>query len=156
MSNGFVYKWTYIPTGEYYIGIHKGTTNDGYTGSGTRFTKKFRNTTRKNWKREILFEGDYWNECTAVERDLVNKDTLTDPLCLNVAQGGRRGPGGLPNDKKKKSYRCKPQEIVLNGITYPTRMNACKTLNISFEKLDQLLIETGDILYCKYNHYNKY
>lgn len=38
-SFGFVYKWIYKPTVEYYIGIHKGHIADGYIGSGVRFKK---------------------------------------------------------------------------------------------------------------------
>lgn len=153
---GFVYKWTYEPTGEYYIGIHKGNPDDGYVGSGTRFTKKFNNTPRSHWHREILFEGDYWNQCTTIERELVNKNTLTDPLCLNLAPGGGNVFYGSQHEKKKDSYRCKPQEVTLNGITYPTRMQAIQKLSISFEDLDNLLIDAGWQASCKYNQYNRY
>ena len=155
MNNpGFVYKWTYHPTGEYYIGIHKGKTNDGYTGSGVRFRKKFKNTPRQQWTREILFEGDYYTRCVKIERDLVNKETLQDPLCLNVALGGGASFYGSYHDKKKCSYRTLPQEVTLDGVTYPTRMYAIKQLGITFSKLDELLIEAGWT--CKYNEYNRY
>lgn len=155
-SFGFVYKWTYNPTGEYYIGIHKGHPNDGYIGSGARFIKKYNNTKSDDWSREILFEGDYWNRCKKIEKDLVNQHTLNDPLCLNLAPGGGAGYYGSHHDKKKQSYRTNPQEVTINGITYPTRMFAIKHLNISFEELNTILIENGWNESCRYNTYNKY
>lgn len=159
-EQGFVYKWIYKPTGEYYIGIHKGTTDDGYIGSGVLFRRKFTNTSRDHWEREVLFEGDYWTECLKKEKELVNWKTLKEPLCLNLAVGGKRGRSGSSGPSlhagKRQSYRCKPQEIILDGTTYPTRMIACKKLSITFEELDARLIHAGWQKSCKYNRYNRY
>ena len=158
-GQGFVYKWIYKPTGEYYIGIHKGTTDDGYTGSGVLFRRKFTNTSRDHWEREVLFEGDYWTECLEKEKELVNWKTLKEPLCLNLAVGGNRGrfrSGPSLYAGKRQSYRCKPQEIILDGTTYPTRMIACKKLSITFAELDARLIQAGWQESCKYNMYNRY
>ena len=55
--------------------------------------------------------------------------------------------------KPNTSYRCKPQEVTLDGVTYPTRMRAIKALNITFEELDRRLILAG--WPCKYNVTNK-
>lgn len=153
---GFVYRWTYTPTGEYYIGIHKGTPEDGYIGSGKLFRQRFNETYGNDWQREILHEGNYYKECVAIEKKIVTKELLQDPLCLNVTTGGRSGyyPSGYSS--RKNNYRTKPQEVTIYGITYQTRLNACKTLKISFAELDQILVETGEILNCKYNHYNRY
>ena len=148
-SSGFVYRWTYKPTGQYYIGIHKGHTNDGYIGSGKRFLSKWNLTDSKDWQREILYEGEYYKDCTAVEADLVNDSTLMDPLCLNLTSGGRIGEKHLGTTRKNKCYRVKPQQVVVNGQTYPTRMQAIKKLNINFAELDRL-IETS-----RFNEYNR-
>jgi hypothetical protein len=150
---GFVYKWTYQPTKEYYIGIHKGTTCDGYTGSGIRFTKKFNNTPREQWHRDIIIETEY-DECIKIEKQLVTKEVVRDPLCLNMITGGRAhyGPNGYQS--KGRNYRTQPQEVTLDGVTYPTRMWAIKQLGITFKQLDELLIEAG--WPCKYNIYNRW
>lgn len=152
-SRGFVYRWTYTPTGEYYIGIHKGTICDGYTGSGVRFTKKFNNTPRELWHRDIIVETEY-DECIIVEKQLVTKEVVKDPLCLNMISGGRVSYGPNGYQSKDRSYRTLPQEVTLDDVTYPTRMRAIKQLGISFEELDARLIEAGWT--CKYNEYNRY
>jgi hypothetical protein len=146
---GFVYKWTHSPSGQYYIGIHKGTTNDGYIGSGKRFQRKWLSTDRNDWHRDILFEGDY-NQCARIEEELVDDDTLRDLLCLNLTSGGR---GYMPLRKfsrKTSSYRVKPQQVIVKGITYITRMQAIKSLHITFEELDKIKESES------YNEYNRY
>ena len=150
LRQGFVYKWTHTPTGQYYIGIHKGHVNDGYIGSGIKFKNKWEATDKKEWRRDILFEGDYDRHCTKVEEELVNDTTLKDPLCLNLIAGGR---GYMPLRKfsrKSVCYRVKPQKVVVNGITYSTRMQAIKALNITFSELDK--IKESEF----YNDYNRY
>jgi len=57
--------------------------------------------------------------------------------------------------KSTKSYRCKPQEISLNGMTYPTRMQAIKALGITFDELDSRLIRAGWWKSCRYNWANR-
>ena len=155
MGTGFVYKWIYTLTDEYYIGIHKGTVDDGYIGSGSRFRKKWALTNPDQWKREILFEGDYL-ECGKVEKTLVTKETIKDPLCLNMAVGGISGYKVAGYLSRPYSYRTKPQEVTVNGKTYPTRIKAIKDLNITFKELDEILINSGWSINCKYNQYNRY
>ena len=153
-KNGFVYKWTYIPSGQYYVGIHQGITTDGYIGSGKRFKAKWNTTKEEDWKRIILFKGDYYTECVALEEKLVNDKTLSDPLCLNLQTGGRMGEKLRTFSSKNKSYRVKPQQIILDGIKYNTRMQATKALNIGFEQLDERLTASG--WQCKYNEFNRH
>jgi hypothetical protein len=147
---GFVYKWTHMPTGQYYIGIHKGHVNDGYIGSGIKFKNKWKETNKTEWKRDILFKGDYDSQCVKIEEELVNDITLKDLLCLNLIAGGR---GYMPLRKfsrKSSCYRVKPQRVVVNGITYVTRMQAIRALNITFSELDR--IKESEY----YNDYNRY
>lgn len=147
-SRGFVYRWTYIPTGQYYIGIRKGHPADGYLGSGKRFVAKYRLTDPNDWQREIIYDGDY-NKCPSIEEELVTDDTIQDPLCLNLIPGGR---GWMPLRKfsrKNQCYRVRPQEVVVDGNVYNTRLQAIKALNISFAELDTMLEKES------YNQYNK-
>jgi len=89
----FVYKWSNNKTGEYYIGVHKGTVDDGYIGSGTIFKQKY-NKYPENFEREILKTFETYEEALQYEKLLVNEDTLLDKLCLNIVLGG--GSGWIP------------------------------------------------------------
>jgi hypothetical protein len=155
MNDTFVYKWTHIPTGLYYIGIHKGHVDDGYIVSGVAFNRKWKNTDIEDWHRDILYEGTN-SDCKKKEAELVSKETLRDPDCLNLIPGGRyvgkRKSGYTSNDR---SYRTKPQQVTLDGITYITRMYAIKQLGISFEELDRRLIQAGWHKFCAYNFANR-
>lgn len=135
---GFVYKWTYAPTLQYYIGVHKGHVDDGYIGSGRRFQAKWQLTEAEDWNREILFQGSY-KECVDKEAIYVDDKTLQDPLCLNLIPGGRTKVEHLGWTNKNRSYRCKPQEIIVDGVTYHTRMQAVRQLRISFSDLDEII-----------------
>jgi len=138
MYTGFVYKWTYIPTSHYYIGIHKGHIDDGYIGSGKKFQAKWKLTEAKDWVRDILFKCEY-QDCIDFEGNSVTEETLKDTLCLNLQPGGGKyyEPYGFTH--KDKSYRTKPQQVTINGTTYPTRMMAIKRLKVSFAELDELI-----------------
>ena len=150
-SRGFVYRWTHTPTGEYYIGIHKGTPCDGYMGSGKLFRQRFNETYGIDWNREILLEGDYYTDCSALEAELVTNETIEDPLCLNRNLGGSNGPRikdrinytRSTTKTKSRPYRVKPQTVYVRGKVYNTRMDAVRALDISFEELDEMLVESG-------------
>lgn len=58
MKNGFVYKWINQKTGMVYVGRHQGFVDDGYIASSEDFMTAYE-IDKKNWKREILFAGDY-------------------------------------------------------------------------------------------------
>jgi len=54
MYAGFIYKWTNKLDGMKYIGSHKGTIDDGYTGSGKRFENAKKKYGIENFERMIL------------------------------------------------------------------------------------------------------
>lgn len=56
---GFVYKWTNTINGKWYIGSHKGTTDDGYRHSSKYLGAAEKKYGQENFTREILFEGNY-------------------------------------------------------------------------------------------------
>lgn len=137
-TEAFVYKWTLEDTGEYYVGIHKGHVDDGYVGSGKLFLEKWNKTNVNQWKREILYSGSY-SECKQKEKTLVSKITLNDLFCLNLVMGGGGGcrPLGSKSGYNKTTARVKPQNIIVRGKEFDTRMQAIKYFNITFEELDK-------------------
>ena len=52
--SGFIYEWTNKLDGMKYIGSHKGTIDDGYTGSGKRFENARNKYGIENFERTIL------------------------------------------------------------------------------------------------------
>jgi hypothetical protein len=89
MNEAFVYKWM-NDRGEYYIGVHTGTPEDGYIGSGKLFRERY-DVDPSKWNRDIIQIGST-KEMYLLEKDLVTKETLKDPLCLNLTKGGRGFP----------------------------------------------------------------
>lgn len=121
-KQGFVYLWTHKPTGVFYKGVHRGTIDDGYIGSGKRFRELFGNTSAETWKREIIFKGNF-EDCLEFERQYITQEDLDNPLCLNQAFGGNVGTFGYKHTDKTKALigdlkRGKPNEK-LRGANNP-------------------------------------
>ena len=57
-----MYKWTNIINGKWYIGSHKGLSNDGYRHTSTVMEAAEQKYGLENFTREILFIGDYEKE----------------------------------------------------------------------------------------------
>ena len=81
--NGFVYRWDCID-GRWYIGSHQGNINDGYISSSTVLN----NEDLTKWERTILAQGPI-REMRELEEVLLKElNAITDPLCINQANGG--------------------------------------------------------------------
>jgi len=104
-KEAFLYKWIRKSTGEFYIGVHKGHPDDGYIGSGKIFRNKYDNTNKNDWARKILSHGTL-DEMYYQERQMVDCDTLKNPLCLNYKIGGYGGNGPISKEHLKKLF-CK-------------------------------------------------
>ena len=84
-----VYKTVTTVKGEYYIGIHiTDDIEDDYLGSGKRLKNSIEKHGRDIFKKEILAIFDNPHDMFKMEADLVNEETLKDPLCLNLKVGG--------------------------------------------------------------------
>ena len=101
-SYSFGYKWTRVSTGHYYYGVHKGTINDGYVGSGTKFNEIFRSTPIEDWRWEIVAISDDYDTILKWESEVVTEDTLKDELCLNLIAGGQSGTLGLKHSDEAR------------------------------------------------------
>lgn len=90
-----LYKTTCVITKKYYIGIHSTKKlNDGYLGSGKIIRASINKHGKENHVREILEFLDTRNVLMKRESDIVNKELLNDPLCMNLVFGGN-APGIL-------------------------------------------------------------
>ena len=90
-----VYKTIRKSTGEYYIGVHSThNINDMYMGSGDRIKRIISKEGKVGLERTILYECGTRAEALLIESTLLTSDVLNDPLCLNVAVGGKGNPSG--------------------------------------------------------------
>lgn len=106
--SGFIYEWTNKLDGMKYLGSHKGTIDDGYTGSGKRFINAVNKYGIENFERIIV---EY------IEKDediLIREQHYLDiigcaknPLYYNIAPnagGGDCGNGTKISATKKKRF----------------------------------------------------
>lgn len=85
----FVYKTTCLVTGKWYIGLHStNNMDDGYLGSGVRVWRSVKKYGRDQHTREILKEFQTRKEAAEYEESIVTKELRSDPMCMNIANGG--------------------------------------------------------------------
>ena len=93
-KNTFGYQWVRKSTGEFYRGIHTGSVEDNYAGSGAVFKKKYGGQFKTtcvdptDWVRNALFIGTR-EECLVWESLVVTERELSNPKCLNQITGGK-------------------------------------------------------------------
>jgi hypothetical protein len=68
---------------------------DGYIGSGQRLWKSIKKHGRENHSTEILEWLPDRSSLKLREKEIVNEELLTDPMCMNLALGGEGGNGSL-------------------------------------------------------------
>lgn len=104
MGSAFVYKWENVDTGEYYIGVHKGSIDDGYIGSGKKFIAKYKSSPTV-FKRTIVQTYETYKEALVLESQLVTKELIMlDPKCLNLKPGGEGGGFAFWDDEKRSLH----------------------------------------------------
>ena len=129
-----LYKTTNLLNGRFYIGMHS-TENpdDGYLGSGRRIKAEIKKYGRENFKREILEVLTSRDALKAREAEFVNEALRSDPLCLNLKNGGEGG-GRIWNAehlKKFKAGNAKGGKITgaINGASKFKQLNKSGRLN---------------------------
>lgn len=100
----FLYRWTYLPTGQVYVGIHKGTTFDGYHHSSQceEMNRLFR-TDPNNFEREILMQGKYETMQNEEHKILKLDDARNNPKYFNKSNGSPASQG-IDRDAVKELY----------------------------------------------------
>jgi hypothetical protein len=86
----FVYKTTSFD-GKYYIGVHStDDLDDGYKGSGTHIIRSLKRYGWDKHDREVLHLCGTRDLAFDKEKEVVTKELLKDPLCMNFITGGRQ------------------------------------------------------------------
>ena len=107
-----VYQTTNLLNGKIYIGQHQtDNLNDGYIGSGVELNLDIKKFGRDNFKREILFDFDSFEEMDNKERELVNEDFVARTDTYNMKVGGQGddwysylGKNGLNNNANNAKF----------------------------------------------------
>ena len=88
----YIYKTTCNVTGKYYIGMHSSSNlEDGYMGSGKRLRRSLIKHGIENHSVEILEFLDDRESLAKRESEIVNEQSIEDPLCMNLKLGGSGG-----------------------------------------------------------------
>lgn len=103
----------------YYIGKHTTDNfNDGYAGSGNiivEYFEKYGKIEGETYTKEILEYNKTASENAKREEEIIGDLFLTDPLCLNLKQGGE---GGAPKGGKKSASMRQKLSESRKGIVY--------------------------------------
>lgn len=118
-THAYLYRWTEISTGRWYIGSRAKSgchPDDGYLCS-SKVVKPLILENRDNWKREVLCVGPaaYIRELeTAL---LVACDAAEDPMSFNQQnQNGRFSRQGLPSPTKGKVYTEEERQKISEAV----------------------------------------
>lgn len=96
-----IYKTTCLVTGRYYIGMHStDNLDDGYMGSGQVLWKSIKKYGKEQHRCEIMEHLSDRESLALREEELVNSDTLKDPLCMNLRTGGTGNYPGAPKTEE--------------------------------------------------------
>lgn len=109
---------------------------DDYIGSGKRLWLSVRKHGRENHSKEILEFFDTRKELKKREREIVNEQFITDPMCMNLGVGGE---GGFINKEAARAGG-----LGKKGIATPQATNKMKELwkNDIFKR--ELMQKIGD------------
>jgi hypothetical protein len=95
----YIYKTTCNVTGRYYVGMHSAyNLEDGYMGSGKRLRYSIRKHGIENHTKEILEFLPTREELVLREIEIVTKELVETPMCMNLREGGT---GGFSSEQQK-------------------------------------------------------
>lgn len=91
-----IYKITNQINGRYYIGRHAtNNVNDSYMGSGIGIKNAIAKYGLENFTKEVIAEADNADALWDLEKEIVNKDVVKDPMSYNMSYGGKHYLHGL-------------------------------------------------------------
>jgi len=117
MNVSHLYKITHKPTGYFYYGKHNGWTQNNtgtatglYWGSGKALKELISKYGKKDLSYDILCYGEP-EYILKLEKKLVNKELISERLCLNLSVGGYGSPMQDEKLRKEHSERMKGKMI---------------------------------------------
>lgn len=144
-SMGFVYKWTNVVNGHWYVGSHVGEEDDGYVGSGIAFRLAYAKYGSKSFQREILYRGE---EFKKIERQLlVEFDARNDPSSYNLINESYEGFLGLKHSDETRAKMSVNQRGTNNPMfgksgqlspTFGRRGCECKNSKLTQAQIDEI------------------
>lgn len=106
--SGFIYEWINKIDGMKYLGSHKGTINDGYTGSGKRFENAKNKYGIENFERTIVEYVEKEEDILVREQYYLDeRNCAKSPLYYNIspnAGGGDCGNGPKISESRKRRF----------------------------------------------------
>jgi len=126
-----VYQITNLLNGKIYIGIHQTDNLDGeYMGSGSYLKRAFDKYGVENFKKEILYDFNNFNDMNNKEIELVNEEFVKRKDNYNIISGGCYDYNKELPIKNKNHKSCgKIKTIDKNGIVEHTDKTDPKLLN---------------------------
>lgn len=107
-----IYQITNLTTGRIYIGQHKVISlNDKYCCGGTHIKRAIRKYGPENFKREIIFEFDNFEDMNNKEAELVDSKFIEENTNYNLRTGGSNGK--MSEESKNKLSKVKTGVSVL-------------------------------------------
>jgi hypothetical protein len=123
----YIYKTTCNVTSRWYVGMHSThNLDDGYIGSGLRLRRSIRKYGIENHTKEILEFLPTREELVLREIEIVTKELVDDPMCMNLREGGI---GGLSDEKHYIKF-------VNAGISNFEKSKEKRDLNLSLKRKD--------------------
>lgn len=131
----FVYKTTNIVNGKFYIGVHSGSIDDNYLGSGIALRRAILKYGRDNFKREILEIFECKQAAYKHEELLVGEELVHSNECYNLKSGGYGGwshvdSSGDKNPMKNHLVRAKVALAIAASYTPVRRLENSKRMKV--------------------------
>ena len=133
MTIAYVYKWTHLPTGKWYIGSRTKSgchPNDGYYCS-SKEVKPLLKTAPEEWHRDILATGSPLDMIATEAKYLIALDAKNDPMSFNRHNGdgkfttlGRVEPDDLKQKRIAKLKGIKRSEEARKNLLESNRKKA--------------------------------
>lgn len=101
MSEAFVYCWTDFGTNKLYIGVHKGTTNDGYVCSSKHMNEEYKKRSEE-FSRDIIAHGSFKEMYKLETVILKSAKAAKDPGFYNLSNNVPKAPKNHTNVTKSK------------------------------------------------------
>jgi hypothetical protein len=141
----YFYKIENKINGNFYYGVHK-TNNleDGYMGSGKRIKYAIKKYGKENFKKEILFFFDTYQEALNFEAEIVNENLLLDTHCYNLMKGGL---GGWEYINQNHSIKLKAGENISKTLKILYKEGIIKSKGWNYNQKGKILSQhTKDLI----------